>query len=268
MRNLTLGDLRLGLRDLLGDKLPDLRASATGKLYEPRLRAKQKELEALPDAASVQAPLARELGETDVRHDAYGAAVFYFCRAVEAHPTLSAELKQAAADVQATFVPRLDVLRAPYADEASAALDNRPELAKLKAELKSLAVPGGGTLHEWVKAFLSEGDAIDKLLRERARRLAAGENASATGPLRSAVVGLLGRFRAALRDEIEEEGSALGDGYEARLFAYVDKLHADRAGRPRAGGEGESGGGGQAGGGDGSGGAAPPGRGGGSGLSG
>ncbi len=219
MRNLTIGDLRLALRDLLGDKLPDLRASATGKLYEPRLRAKQKEIEAIPDAAGTQAPLAKELGEADVEHDGYGAAIFYLCRAVDAHPKLPASLKRAAADVQATFVPQLDVLRAPYQDEAAVALDNRPELAKLKTELTSIAVPGGGTLYDWSKDFLGAGDGIDKLLRERARLLATAENAAATGPLRGATVGLLGRFREALRDEIEEEGSALGADYEARLFA-------------------------------------------------
>ncbi|WP_437672928.1 hypothetical protein [Sorangium sp. So ce131] len=47
----------------------------------------------------------------------------------------------AAAAAQQAFVPKLDVLRAPYADEASAALDNRPELARLKAELKAVATP-------------------------------------------------------------------------------------------------------------------------------
>jgi len=58
-------------------------------------------------------------------------------------------------------------------------------------------------------------------------------------------VGLLGRFRAALRDEIEEEGSSLDETYEARLFGYIDKLNADRVGRLRAGadeGPGEGGG--------------------------
>ncbi len=92
------------------------------------------------------------------------------------------------------------------ADEASAALDHRPELAKLKGQAKAVEVPGGGTLYDWVKAFLGAGDEIDKLLRERAKLLASGPNAAGTGPLREATVGLLGRFREALRDEIEEDG--------------------------------------------------------------
>ncbi|XXT23240.1 hypothetical protein WME94_17035 [Sorangium sp. So ce429] len=228
MRNLTVGDLKLALRDLLDERADELRLSATGRLYEPRLRAKQKEIEAIPEAAGTQAPLARELSEADVRHDGLGAAIFFLSKAIEAHPSLATELKAAATAAQQAFVPKLDVLRAPYADEASAALDNRPELTRLKAELKSVATPGGGSLHEWVKAFVAAGDDIDKLLRRRATLLATGENAAATGPLRGAVVGLLGRFREALRDEIQEEGSKLPADHEARLFAYIDKLNADR----------------------------------------
>jgi hypothetical protein len=240
LRNLTLGDLKLALRDLLGDKVGELRLSATGKLYEPRLRAKQQQIEAIPDAAGSQAPLAKELGEADMRHDGFGGATFYLCRAIEAHPTLPASLKQAAAAVQSTFVPQLDVLRAPYPDEASAALDNRPELTKLKAELKSIATPGGGTLLDWVQSFITAGDEIDKLLRERATRLATGENAAATGPLRGATIGLLGRFRDALGDELREDGGKLPADHDARLFAYIDKLNEDRALRGRSAVPGEA----------------------------
>lgn len=72
---------------------------------------------------------------------------------------------------------------------------------------------------------------MDGLLRERAKLLNTGENAAATAPLRSASVGLLGRFRDALRDEIDEEGSALPKDHEAKLFAYIDQLAAQRASR-------------------------------------
>ncbi|WP_437544804.1 hypothetical protein WME97_36925 [Sorangium sp. So ce367] len=87
-----------------------------------------------------------------------------------------------------------------------------------------------------MKAFVAAGDDIDGLLRRRATLLATGENAAASGPLRGAAVGLLGRFRKALRDEIQEEGSKLPADHEARLFTYVDKLNSDRerVGRGRA----------------------------------
>lgn len=228
MRNLTLGDLKLALRDLLGDKLDVLRASATGKLYEPRLRAKQKAIEAIPDAASKNAPLAAELGEMDGQHDGFGAAIFYIGEAVAAHPKLPKAIKEVVKQAQQTFVPQLGVLRAPYADEAAAALDNRPELTRMKKDLQSIGLPGGGTLLDWVKAFLASGDQLDNLLRQRATLLAGSENASASAPLRSSTVGLLGRFRDALRDELEEDGSKLPHDYEAKLFAYIDKLSTDR----------------------------------------
>ncbi len=67
------------------------------------------------------------------------------------------------------------------------------------------------------------------LLRERAKLVHTGENAAIAGPLRSATVGLLGRFRDALRDEIEEAGSVVPQTHEAVLFAYIDQLAAQRA---------------------------------------
>ncbi|MDI1431834.1 hypothetical protein [Polyangium sorediatum] len=81
----------------------------------------------------------------------------------------------------------------------------------------------------WAHDFVAAGDSIDTLLRERAKLLAGAENASVTAPLRGATVGLLGRFRDALRDELEEEGSPLSAGHEASIFSYIDKLSADRA---------------------------------------
>jgi hypothetical protein len=46
MRDLTIADLKLALRDLLGPNQAELRRSQTGQMYETRLRAKQKGLDA------------------------------------------------------------------------------------------------------------------------------------------------------------------------------------------------------------------------------
>ena len=201
MRNLTLGDIRLALRDVLGPRLNELRISETGKLYEPRLRKKQDEIEAIPDPALTQAPLAIELAGADEHHDGLGSAIHYVCIAVEAHPTLPIAKKNAARRIRETFVPQLAVLRRPYADEAAAALDARKELDNLESDLESITTPGGGNLLAWVMDFVAAGDSIDSLLRERAKRLAGAENAAITAPLRASTLGLLGRFRDALRDE-------------------------------------------------------------------
>ncbi|MDC3953070.1 hypothetical protein [Polyangium jinanense] len=229
MRNLTLGDLRLSLRDLLDTRVDELRLSKTGKLYEPRLRKKQTEIESIPDPALTQAPLAAELASTDGLHDGLGTAIHYVCLAVEAHPMLAPSKKDAAKRIRETFIPQLAVLRRPYIDEAAAALDSRKQLDALEPDLTAITTPGGGNLFAWATDFLAAGDSIDSLLRERAKLLACAENAASTAPLRASTLGLLGRFRDALRDELEEEASLLPANYEASLFAYIDKLSADRA---------------------------------------
>ncbi|HVJ92664.1 MAG TPA: hypothetical protein VM580_22845, partial [Labilithrix sp.] len=162
---MTLGDLRLSLRDLLDTRVDELRLSNTGKLYESRLRKKQKEIEAIPDPALTQAPLAAELASTDERHDGFGTAIHYVCLAVEAHPTLAPSKKDAAKRIRETFVPQLAVLRRPYADEAAAALDTRKELDGLASDLIAITTPGGGHLLAWANDFVAAGDAIDSLLR-------------------------------------------------------------------------------------------------------
>ena len=229
MRNLTIGDLKLALRELLGPNLAELRKSQTGKMYEQRLRAKATALDTMPDPASRAMPLADALASKDAEHDGLGTAIHYFCLAVEAHPNLAVAVKMAAKETRESFVPQLGILRRPYADEAAAALENQPEITRLKNELKSLATPGGGSLITWVKDFVDAGNAIDAMLRERAKLVSTGENASGAAPLRSATVGLLGRFRDALRDEIEEPDSALPKDHESKLFAYMDQLAAQRA---------------------------------------
>ncbi len=229
MRSLTLGDMKLVLRALLTDNLDDLRASATGRLYEPRLRAKQVAIDALPEAALSRSPFSEELGEADGVHDGVGTAVFYLCEAILAHPGVSAELKHTAEVARGTFIPLLANLRQPFADEAATALSNRPKLARQKATLKTVQVPGGGSLFDWVKAFVDAGDTIDGLLRKRATALATADDASGTAALRGGTLGLLLRFREALKDEMADEGSKLAAGHEASLFAYLDKLASDRA---------------------------------------
>jgi hypothetical protein len=236
MRYLTIGDTKLYLRYLLTDGLDDLRASATGRLYEPRLRAKKQAIDALPEAALSKAPFAGELGAADGAHDGLGGAVYYVCQAIAAHPGLSVEVKQTAASAMATFIPQLGNLRDPFADEAAVALANRPKLAAQKAALKAVQMPGGGSLFEWVKGFVDAGDAIDGLLRRRAAVMATTEDASGNGPLRATTLGLLSRFREALRDELADDSNKLPADHEARLFAYFDKLATDRASSSAKGG--------------------------------
>ncbi|MBK8256783.1 MAG: hypothetical protein IPK82_29440 [Polyangiaceae bacterium] len=228
MRNVTNADLTLFLRDLYADGGDLLRTSETGKLYDKRIRAKKDLLETLPEAQGIRSPMAEELSAEDAVHDGLGNAIYSLTEAILVHPLVSTETRQAAAMGREGFITNPGELRRSYADEAATALANRPKLNKHKAALKAVQVPGGGSLFDWVKRFLDSGDAIDGLLRQRATQLATAENASASGALRAATVGILTRFRESLRDEMADSGSSLPADYDARLFAYLDKLSADR----------------------------------------
>jgi hypothetical protein len=62
-----------------------------------------------------------------------------------------------------------------------------------------------------------------------AEQVATADDASGNGALRASAVGLLSRFREALRDELADDTNKLPADHEARLFAYFDKLATDRA---------------------------------------
>ena len=96
MRNLTLGDLKLGLNDLLEKRAADLTACQAGALYGPMILAKRDAIAALPDALTGGRPLAAQLAETDIRHDGYGGAVWHLTEAILRHPDLPGKVVRAA----------------------------------------------------------------------------------------------------------------------------------------------------------------------------
>jgi hypothetical protein len=56
MRQLTLGDLKLGLTDLLGKRRPALELTPVGQRYAPMLQAKLDRIAALPRRCSAARP--------------------------------------------------------------------------------------------------------------------------------------------------------------------------------------------------------------------
>ncbi|MEO5731949.1 MAG: hypothetical protein ABI134_28005, partial [Byssovorax sp.] len=56
---------------------------------------------------------------------------------------------------------------------------------------------------------------------------AGAENAKQAASLRAATIGLLGRLRSSIQDEVVG-GAKLPEGYEAKLFATFDELHKRR----------------------------------------
>jgi len=228
MRSLTLDDLRLGFNDLLEEHADDLERSITGKLYRPLLEQKAAEIEGLPGAALGGAPFAAELAEADAAHDALGAAIFHLTQAIVMHPGFDETTKDLAQRAQQTFVPALGILQARYADQAAFALRKRPAFDELRPALERIPMPDGSNLATWVAAFLDQGDRIGRLLDERAEA-GVGEVRAAHSVMavRSTAVGLLGRFRRAIRDEMASS-SDLPRDYEARLFAFLDQLDQSR----------------------------------------
>lgn len=224
MRSLTLSDLKLGLADLLDRRQPALRRSAAGAMYEPMLAARRDAIDALPPALVSGLPLADVLATTDVRHDGFGGAVYHQTESYLRAPSVAPDVVAAARRIRATFIPALAELQASYADEARKATEREKILKDHKADLKRFPV-ADGTLYDWVKGYLEAGIELDTLLSERADNPRASRKDAAK--LRSSTIGLLGRLRGALLDELEHNPKLPPD-LERQVFAYLDQLALQR----------------------------------------
>lgn len=232
MNNLTLGDLVLILSDLLENRRAVLESTAIGKSYLVLFGELHGKIQGLPQALLEGTPLAVALKETDRCFDGLGRAIWYYTVAIAEHPLVDAEVKAAAGRVQAAFVPSLSVLRETYPDEAAHTQDRQKALPGLTADLQRLAVPGGGTLEGWVTAYLGKGVELNRLLTDRAdaRADVAGdpERRKAVPALRTSAIGLIGRLRAGLADELRAN-AALPRDLDARIFSYLDGIVKTRA---------------------------------------
>ena len=221
MRKLTVDDLFLGLKDLLSTRRADLDTSAIGAAYAPQFVSRAAQLEELTARQTTRVNVT-ELADADGEHDGFGQGVWLYTEAVLMAPSVSENTRQAALRIREAFIPERSVLIDTYAEEAARAKRNRPKLAELENDLKSLPVPEGKTLYDWVKGFLDAGDSLDKLLSDRSTAEAAPSGTIVT-TLRANTIGLLRRFREALRDEVAANASLPRD-LEQRVFAYIDEL--------------------------------------------
>lgn len=240
MRNLTLDDLSLGLKDLTTTRKVDLEASGVGKLYAPQLLARLKQIEGLPEGTEGRANTG-PLAAADARHDAFGNGIYWYTEAVLQAPDVSEAARNAAQRVREAFIPERSALGDSYAEEAAKAKKHRPRVKELEEDLKLLPVPDGKTLLDWVLGFLDAGDSLDKLLSERASAEATGGKLATE--LRVTTIGMLGRFRNALRDEMAWNNALVAD-HEKKVFAYLDELSARRKKKQKKDGPGEEGAGG------------------------
>jgi len=226
MKFLSLAALKIAFADLFTKRHSALLLSSAGKTYLPVLLEKKALIDALPAALTGGKPLVEEIADADVSHDGFGAAIWYLGQAYERWPDVPPEVLAAIKRIQAAFITELDDLKASYTDEAHAAIRHRDDLQTLEADLKLIPIAGGLSLHDWAQGFIAGGDLVGTLLSLRAD--AAKGARSDAGKIRSSAVGVLGRFRGALSDELSVN-TALPKDLEAQVFGYFDELDGMRA---------------------------------------
>lgn len=223
---LTLAALQLGFADLFGKRHAALVKSRAGKYYEPKLVKLRDDIAALPPQVVSGAPLAEELAVVDGEHDGFGAVIYFITEAALRHPALDPKIVAAAGRVRTTFIPKLAELKATYETEAHRAQERMKQLEVFKADLELFPVPGGGTLHDVATAFLERGSTLSDLLSGRGD---APTNArTGAGTLRAKAVGVLGRMRAEITDNLDEDEKLPRD-LVAKVFGYFDTLDAMNA---------------------------------------
>jgi hypothetical protein len=138
-------------------------------------------------------------------------------------PAADPEIVAAAHRIRAAFIPALAELGASYPVEADRAIERKPLLVSMKADLKRFPLAGGGTLLDTATAFLDAGESIHRALSDRADVPKGARKEAAV--LRSTTVGMLGRLRADVAREVKKD-SKLPRDREARIFGYFDTLEA------------------------------------------
>ncbi len=235
MAQFALSDLKLGLNDLFSDakKHKLFSTTDTAKVYEPLLREQSERINALPPALVDEGrPLAAQLGEGDVLHDAWGLAIWHLNEAYRIVPKLDPALRAVTALVNRHVIARPADVRDSYPTEAARAADRKKAMPKIKAELAKIPVVDG-TLATWVAEYNVAGEAIGVLLAARGAKTAetGGETAEKSpAVLRAETVGLLNRARSTLADEVRRN-KKLPRNLDAQIFGYFDTLLQLRADR-------------------------------------
>jgi len=222
MRHITLPALKIALTDLFERRIDALRASSAGRTYEPLLRDKLARIDALPEVVGGGKPLAEAMSETDEAHDGFGAAIWFLTEAYLRCPDMSPEVRATIERIRGTFIPELDLIRAPYADEVAAAIRHKEDLVTLESDLKSIPIAEGLSLFDWCAGFVSKGEQLGALLSQRADTT--GMTRIEASKLRAATVGALGRLRATLSDELSFDASLPAD-LDEQVFGYFDELN-------------------------------------------
>ncbi|AKF04972.1 hypothetical protein [Sandaracinus amylolyticus] len=215
MNHLTLRDLQMILAFLVRDRRTELEA-AVGAAYARTLEETLAQIDALP-AAVVDAPLSEELSAADAQHDAWGAAIHSLCNALLECPGSTPEERAGArAGLDFLLPGGLRELRDSYVTEVSRARERRAQLDTHRAELSAVRI-GARTLVDWATAFFDAGDALGRLLVDRAD---SGVDRTPAIKLRGEASKRVTRARG-----LVEPSSAA----DQRLFGYLDTIVGMRA---------------------------------------
>ncbi len=222
------GDLLLGLNDLFSNKLAMIQALASFVIFGPSLNRNRSVLGSIYRGAAVT-PFVKQLGAKDAVHDSFGRLLFAICDGYAKLSTLSAEQRAFWTQIQSTFIPSLSILKKSYADEAAAATLRLRDLETMKDALEPIRLPENLSLYTLIAAYLQAGVELGELLSSRAGKEVADESkrTKQLHVVRSETLGILGRFRDALVEEVKENASLPRDLPE-QIFAYLDSLAAKR----------------------------------------
>jgi hypothetical protein len=225
--NYSLSTIRRGCRNLFTQRLAPLEASKAGVYYKAELHGYYLAIDDLP-ATITSAPFKDALRTTDDRHDNFGKVIYLVTEACFICPDIDPAFVGAAKQIREAFIPSLDELQRPYAAEGERAIERKPLLTSLEAQLKMFHLPwdASKTLHDIAISFLNEGQKLDELLNQRADVPKGIPRQAAT--LRAKAMGTLNRFRKDLKKEIERDSNLPRD-LEQNVFGFFDTLHAMEA---------------------------------------
>jgi len=231
MRNLTLHDVQLGLRELVDNHSDVLTGTHSGAMFLPALSNIRRKLDrvTLPEDGH---DLTTELAHEDARHDGFAAAVWLCTEAYLAAPDLTFDDRVVLKMLRREILPPPSELSAPYADEAAKAESRAGALNdEHRAALKRFPVRGGKTLLDWLDAYIASGQRLRRLLAQRAMAEHCGDVAVSpleVGRLRGRAVALLIQLRETLKYELHETPDRARE-VDLVVFRFVDRLSSERA---------------------------------------
>lgn len=231
MRNLTLHDVKLALRELLDNRSDVLTGTHAGAMFLPAIESIRKKVDCLL-VRDDRDDLTTELAHEDARHDGYAAAAWFASESYLALPDLPFGDRVALKMLRREILPPPHELSAPYADEAAKAVARAEAMNEEHREaLRRFPVRGDKTLLDWIEAYIESGKRLQRLLSQRAMAEQTGEvdvSPLEAGRMRGRGVALLIQLRETLKYELHAQPERARE-LDRQVFQFVDKLSSARS---------------------------------------